>query len=451
VSDGGTTAVVPDRLDRPFHDPLFDRLFPPLASGVHWGLDRVERALGALEHPERCAPVVHVAGTNGKGSVCSTVASILNASGSRTGLYTSPHLVSITERFQVAGEPVGADILVEVADAIRPIILEHQLTFFEAMTVLGFVLFRELEVDVQVIEVGLGGRLDATNVVHPAVSLLTNVADDHAEYLGETIREIAGEKAGILKPGVPAFTTAVDPVVLEVFRARAAEVGTTLTELDPARLVTDLEMDVAHDEFTLLDTPWGNLRLETPLIGVHQATNMLLAVHGAGALPEGLRPSAEAVRRGVASVRWPGRDDVVRREDGTWLFDVAHNAAGIDSLGAVLDRLTLASPRIALVGVLGDKDWRAMLPPLLARVDGAVLTQPPSAPEQRRWDPRDALEVLGPIGEEFDVEVVENFGDALAAARRRAGEGTVVVTGSCHTVGDAMAALGRVPFPAVAE
>lgn len=451
MSEGGTSAVVPERLDRPFYDPLFDRLFPPLSSGVHWGLERVERAVRDLEHPERCAPVIHVAGTNGKGSVCSTVASILSASGLKTGLYTSPHLVSITERFQIGGEPVAADTLVEVADAIRPVIVDRELTFFEAMTVLGFVLFRASQVDVQVIEVGLGGRLDATNVVDPAVSLLTNVANDHAEFLGETIREIAGEKAGILKEGVPAWTTATDPVVLDVFRARAAKVGTTLTELDPTRLVTDLEMDVAHDEFTLQDTPWGELRLESPLIGVHQAANVLLAVHGAASLPEPLRPSVGAVRAGVASTRWPGRDDVVRREDGTWLFDVAHNAAGIHSLAAVLDRLSLGHPRVALVGVLGDKDWRAMLPPLLGRVDAAILTQPPTAPKERRWDPGEALRVLGPIGQEIDIQVVEDFEAAMGAARRKAGDGTVVVTGSCHTVGDAMAALGRVPFPATAE
>jgi len=447
VTDPGTSAAVPTRLDRPFHDPLFDRLFPPLAVGVHWGLDRMRRAVRDLDHPERCAPVVHVAGTNGKGSVCSTVASILNASGARAGLYTSPHLVSLTERFQVGGEPVPEATLVRVAEEIRPVVVKRGLTFFEAMTVLGFHLFRELEVEVQVIEVGLGGRLDATNVVEPTVSLLTNVADDHAEYLGTTIREIAGEKAGILKSGVPAYTTAVDPQVLEVFRTRARDVGTTLVELDPRERVTDLEMDAAHDEFTLLDTPWGDLRLETPLIGAHQATNVLLAVHGAAALPEALRPSRDAVRSGVARVRWPGRDDVERGENGTWLFDVAHNAAGIESLVAVLDRLSLEHPRVALVGVLGDKDWRAMLPPLLGRVDAAVFTQPPTAPAERRWDPEVALSEVAPAVGEVDAVVVEDFSDALIEARRRAGRGTVVVTGSCHTVGDAMAALGRVPFP----
>jgi dihydrofolate synthase/folylpolyglutamate synthase len=446
VSEGGTSAVVPTRLDRPFHDPLFDRLFPPLATGVHWGLDRVEGALADLGHPERCAPALHVAGTNGKGSVCSTAASILRAAGHRVGLYTSPHLVSLTERFQVGGAPVEVETLTRVADGIRPVVVARGLTFFEAMTVLGFALFRELEVDVQVIEVGLGGRLDATNVLTPGASLLTNVANDHAEFLGDTVTERAGEKAGIIKAGVPAFTTAVDPEALAVFRAKARRVGTSLVELVPAEHVVDFAMDVAHDEFTLIDTPWGDLRLETPLIGSHQASNVLLAVHGVGALPEGLRPSAEAVVRGVAEVRWPGRDDVERRYDGTWIFDVAHNAAGIESLAAVLERLDLDPPRVALVGVLGDKDWRAMLPPLLARVDAAVLTQPMTAPQERRWDPDEALASLGPLGDEFDVRVVEDFAEAVAAARSRAGRGTVVVTGSCHTVGDAMALLGRVPF-----
>lgn len=446
MSEGGTSAVVPTRLDRPFHDPLFDRLFPPLATGVHWGLDRVEGALSDLGDPQTCAPAIHVAGTNGKGSVCSTASSILHAAGHRVGLYTSPHLVSLTERFQVGGEPVSSETLMRVADEIRSVVVDRGLTFFEAMTVLGFALFRDLEVDVQVIEVGLGGRLDATNVLRPAVSLLTNVANDHAEFLGDTVAERAGEKAGIIKAGIPAFTTAIDPEALAVFRARAAEVGAALTELDPRTRVVEFAMDVAHDEFTLAGTPWGDLRLETPLVGSHQASNVLLAVHGVGELSEGLRPGREDVVRGVATVRWPGRDDVERREDGTWVFDVAHNAAGIESLAAVLDRLDLDAPRVALVGVLGDKDWRAMLPPLLARVDAAVLTQPTTAPRERRWDPDEALESLGPVGEEFDVTVVQDFGEALGAARSRAGEGTVVVTGSCHTVGDAMALLGRVPF-----
>ncbi len=451
MTEGGLSAfvpaaVVPARLDRPFHDPLFERLFPPLPSGAHWGLERVEAALDDLGHPQRCAPVVHVAGTNGKGSVCATVASILRAAGTRAGLYTSPHLVSMVERFQVGGDPVEEERLVATADGIRDVVVTHGLTFFEAMTVLGFTLFREFGVEVQVIEVGLGGRLDATNVVDPAVTLLTNVADDHAEFLGNTVREIAGEKAGILKPGVPAWTTATDPVVLDVFRARARAVGAPLIELDAAAGIADLHMDAAHDEFTLLGTPWGDLRLETPLVGAHQAVNAMLAVHGVGGLPEPLRPDGTAVRAGVASVRWPGRGDVDTRADGTWLFDVAHNTAGVESLVAVLDRLSLDEPRVALVGVLGDKDWRAMLPPLLERVDAAVLTQPPTAPESRRWDPREALRSLGTPGSRFEAEVVEDFAAAMTAARRRAGRGTVVVTGSCHTVGDAMAALGRVPF-----
>jgi len=461
VSEGGTLAggsgagasgaIVPSRLDRPFHDPLFERLFPPLPAGVHWGLERVHGALEALGRPERCAPVVHVAGTNGKGSVCSVVACILHASGARVGLYTSPHLVSLTERFQVDGHPVDESRLLRVSEEIRDVIVTHGLTFFEAMTVLAFTLFREMEVDVQVIEVGLGGRLDATNVVEPAVTLLTNVADDHAEFLGDTIAEIAGEKAGILKSGVPAWTTATDPVVLDVFRARAAEVDAPLVELAPGTSVVDLAMDARHDEFTLLGTPWGDLRLETPLVGEHQATNVLLAVHGVGALPEPLRPDAESVRRGVAEVRWPGRDDVEQRPDGTWLFDVAHNVAGIESLVAVLDRLGLTRPHVAVVGVLGDKDWRTMLPPLLGRVDAAILTQPPSAPETRRWDPQEALASLLDAGHDFAVEVIPDFDAALGSARERAGTGTVVVTGSCHTVGDAMASLGRVPFPAAQE
>ncbi|NNK64579.1 MAG: bifunctional folylpolyglutamate synthase/dihydrofolate synthase, partial [Gemmatimonadetes bacterium] len=217
-------------MDRPFDDPLFERLFPPLPAGVHWGLQRVEAALEVLGRPERRAPALHIGGTNGKGSVASICASVLRHAGWRVGLYTSPHLCSVRERFQIDGVPIAEDRLIAYADEIRPVVEAHGLTFFEAATVLAFHVFAREGVDVQVVEVGLGGRLDATNVLVPAACALTNVALDHAEYLGDTLEEIAAEKAGILKPGVPAVTAEVRSGPLEVFRSRAVEVGAPLTE-----------------------------------------------------------------------------------------------------------------------------------------------------------------------------------------------------------------------------
>ena len=442
----GTAGLAPDRLDRPFNDPLFERLFPPLPAGVHWGLERVESALADLGDPHLGIPAIHIGGTNGKGSVASTLASVLGAAGRRVGLYTSPHLCSVRERFQVGGRPIDEDRLIELAGEIRTAVVTHGLTFFEASTVLAFHAFRAEGAEVQVIEVGLGGRLDATNVVHPLVSVLTNVAMDHSDFLGDTLTAIAGEKAGILKPGVPAVTAERGAEAFAVFETRAAEVGAPLYRIPPVGH-DDLVIDESHTGFRVSTRHWGVLDVVTPLVGHHQASNAALAIAALARLPDELRPDREALLAGLASVRWPGRDQIEHLDDGVWLLDVAHNTAGVESLCAVIDGVDeLPEPRVALVGVLGDKEWDEMLPPLLSRVRAAVLTQPPSAPELRRWDPEEAGRVARTICPGTPVEVIADFEAALATARELAGQGTVVVTGSCHTVGDALTALGRVPF-----
>jgi dihydrofolate synthase/folylpolyglutamate synthase len=413
----------------------------------------MEAALDELGRPERAAPSLHIGGTNGKGSVASTLASVLHRGGLRVGLYTSPHLCSLTERFQVDGRPADPAVLEAVAAEVRGSVVRHGLTFFEACTVLAFQHFARQQVEVQVVEVGLGGRLDATNVITPKVSVLTNVDMDHADFLGDTREAIAAEKAGILKPGVPAVTAEVGPGPLGVFRRRAEAVGAPLTVLDPGR---DIEAVAVEHDRTLLTVGtvhWGRLRLETPLVGEHQAVNAALAVRALELLPEPLRPrDAAQVLGGVRSVRWPGRDQI-RVVNGTeWLFDVAHNTAGVHSLVRVVKGIDLPSPRIALIGVLGDKTWDEMLPPLLEEVQGAILTQPPSAPPSRRWDPAEAAGRVRSALRDRGVEppwirVQPDFADAVEAAGREADRGTVIVTGSCHTVGDALGHLGLEPFP----
>jgi dihydrofolate synthase/folylpolyglutamate synthase len=446
-ADGGGSQVAPDRLDRPFDDPLFDRLFPPLPTGVHWGLERVRAALADLDDPHLRVPSLHVGGTNGKGSVASTAAAILLAAGRRAALFTSPHLCSVAERFQVDGRPLSPEVLVGYAEEIRGAVVTHGLTFFEASTVLAFHAFAGEGAEIMVVEVGLGGRLDATNVLSPLACALTNVQRDHAEYLGDTLPAIAREKAGIIKPGVPAVTAEIHAPQLDVFRAAAERAGTSLRVLDPGQL-EGLEVGRRHTAFSLETRAWGRLRLTTPLLGRHQATNAALAVALVEALPPALRPDADAVRGGVAGVRWPGRDQIEVVDGRTWLLDVAHNTAGIRSLVELLDRLELPAPRVAVVGVLGDKEWGEMLPPLLGAVSRAVLTQPRSAPPSRRWNPEEARSAVaaGPGAPTCPVEVRPELQEALRRAREIAGAGTVVVTGSCYTVGDALAALGRVPF-----
>jgi dihydrofolate synthase/folylpolyglutamate synthase len=434
--------LAPDRLDRPFADPLVGRLFPPLATGVHWGLERTERALEALGDPHRAYPTVHVGGTNGKGSVTSMTAAVLHRSGRRTGCYTSPHLVSFRERILVDGGPLSEEQLVAYADEVREPVVRYGLTFFEAVTVLAMHAFAREGVEAGVMEVGLGGRLDATNVLRPEVSAVTNVALDHADFLGETLAEIAREKAGIMKPGVPFVTAERDPSILEIFSALAREVGAPLTRTRPENSSV-ARVSAAGTEVEVDTHAWGVLDIRTPLVGRHQAENAALAVEILEQLGPELRPTARHIVDGMRSVEYHGRDEIRIVDGRTWLFDVAHNTAGILSLVDTIDRLELPGPLVALVGVLGDKDWRSMLPPLLSRMDAAILTQPPSAPPERRWNPEEAADQVASLTR---LRVVEDFVPAIEGAAERAGSGTIVVTGSVHTVGSAMRLLGIDPL-----
>jgi dihydrofolate synthase/folylpolyglutamate synthase len=432
----------PDRLDRPFEDPLLVELFPALATNVEWGLERTERALSLLGDPHRAYTSLHVGGTNGKGSVTTSLASIMGAAGHRTGCYVSPHLVSFRERIVVAGEALTEDALRKYAAEARAAVSECGLTFFEAVTVLALHCFAREGVEVAALEVGLGGRLDATNAVLPAVSAVTNVAMDHSDYLGDSLMDIAREKAGIMKPGVPFATTEADPRVLALFEELAEQVGAPMWRVPPGD-VWDAVVTREHTSFRLDTRGWGALTITTPLVGHHQAMNTALAVEVCEHLPDELRPSEAEILLGTASVAHRGRDEVVVLDGCTWLFDVAHNPAGSESLADTLGHLGLPRPLVVLGGMLADKDWGAMLPMLLDCADHAILTQPPTAPVDRRWD---LSEVASSVASNLAARVVEDFAEALDDAKALAGAGTVVVTGSVHTVGGAMRLLGVAPL-----
>ncbi|MFP4622793.1 MAG: bifunctional folylpolyglutamate synthase/dihydrofolate synthase, partial [Gemmatimonadota bacterium] len=403
--------------------------------------DRTRRLLAMVGDPHTAYPSIHIGGTNGKGSVAAIMESVLRHHGRRTGLYTSPHLVDFRERIQVAGQPIGEGELLSAAHALWPAIEREAPSFFEAATVIAFLALRRAAIDLAVVEVGMGGRLDSTNVVMPEVTVITNVAMDHAQYLGNDLATIAGEKAGIIKPGVPVVTAETDPGVLEVLRRAAVERGAPLHVVPPPRAEADLAGTT-----TLLDTAWGELSLRIPMAGRHQALNLAVAVRALELLPLPCRPTREALIHGAAATRWPGRLQTVERGGERWLFDVAHNAAGVDSLVDALTTLQPPRPLVALIGVLGDKDWNRMLPPLFGVVDRVILAEPPSAPDQRRWDPEAVLrKVRSPVR----ADVIRPFSTALREAARHAGAGTVVCTGSVHTVGDAMLELGIAPFPEI--
>lgn len=403
---------------------------------IRWGLRRTRGMLHAVGRPHMAYRSVHVGGTNGKGSVAAMIASVLSAAGQRVGLYTSPHLVAFAERIQVDGQPVDDELVEDCARRLRPVV-EEGATFFETATALAFLCFAEAGVDVVIAEVGLGGRLDATNVLLPEVAAITNVAWDHSDYLGNTLSAIAGEKAGIAKPGVPLVLGRVEPEAGRIIRETAGWVGAPLCQLGYDAGVRRIR--IRRDGTELEYVGPGSaaaIALRCPLIGYHQAWNVGLAALTVENLPEAWRPTPSEIQEGIAGVRWPGRLQIENCNGRTWVLDVAHNVVGVEALAQALTSLDLPSPMALVVAILGDKPWPEMLPPLLALADLSVFTVAPSSPPGRRWD---AGAVAATISS-YAVEVVEDFKAALEHASQLAS--TIVVTGSNHTVGDAMRYLG---------
>jgi dihydrofolate synthase/folylpolyglutamate synthase len=302
-------------------------------------------------------------------------------------------------------------------------------TFFEATTAMGFQLFADAQVDIAVIETGLGGRLDATNVVQPLVAGVTSIGFDHMEWLGETLPKIAGEKAGIFKAGVPAIVGEPDPVVRRVLAEEAARRGAA-----PIRIVAE-EGEATAIRVTAAGTRfrWQGMEVATGLAGRHQVANALVALTMLDALPSPFRVVRESAVAALAEVRLAGRFS----RQGRWIFDVAHNPAGAAVTAETLQAVAPPGPVVALVSVLGDKDWRGILRALAPVVQGFLLTTAPTAPASRAWVASEALEFARTEG--WLAELEPDFDRALERAQTM-GE-TVLVTGSFHTVGDAMARL----------
>jgi dihydrofolate synthase/folylpolyglutamate synthase len=433
-----------DRAGTPRAEEWFLRLFPPLPTSVHWGLDRIRRILTAVGNPQEAYPTLVVAGTNGKGSVAAIWDEVLSAAGFRTGRYTSPHLISFTERIRVEGVPLSESELQELAQELRSPLVRFQPSVFEATTALAFLAFARMGVDVAILEVGMGGRLDAVNVVDPLLTAVTNVGFDHQEMLGSTIAEIAREKAGVFRPGVPAFTGAVRHEAYQVLAEEAAALGIPLGWVRRAPGGSTLSGPRPGTTIHLDTRQWGALELHTPLLGAHQRSNVALAVRALEALPPRLLPSRRAIVEGVGNARLEGRLQFETEGERTVLYDVAHNLDGIQALVDALGELDPPHPRVAVVGMLADKPAAAMLKLLGPAVDRLILTIPPGAPPRRRWDPTawDEASTGAP------VEVLPELDAALAQGRAHLpGAGTLLVTGSFYTVG---AALSQRPASNVA-
>jgi dihydrofolate synthase/folylpolyglutamate synthase len=386
--------------------------------GMRFGLERVERALEALGHPERAFPILQVGGTNGKGSTCAMAAAALRAAGHGTGLYVSPHLVRFNERIQVDGREIDGDALDGATEEIRRACPWHErgapeerLTYFEFATLLAFLHFERAKVDVAVMEVGLGGRLDATTAATPRVAAVARIGLDHVQLLGDSVEAIAREKAGIFKRGVPAVAHAVQPAgALETLRAEAARRGAP---------------------FHVAPADW---RGTIGLAGDHQRGNAGLAAAALRLLDASGLPVPEgAIAEGIATARWPGRLETV----GGVLLDGAHNPDGAAALAAALGALHPGRPVELVFGVLADKDHAGMIAALGPVVRRFHLVAPPSPRARPPAEYREQVERHAPADVHATVE------EAISCARRAAADGALVcVAGSLYLVGAARPLLG---------
>jgi dihydrofolate synthase/folylpolyglutamate synthase len=407
--------------------------------GIKLGLDSMRTVLAAFGDPHRAYPSVHVAGTNGKGSVAAMLTEILAAGGLKAGLYTSPHLVRVEERIRVNGRLISSRDFCRLAGTVKACIerllargeLGAPPTFFEVLTLIAFLYFRERKVDLAVLEVGMGGRFDATNVVTPLVSVITSISRDHQEHLGPTLAAIAFEKAGIIKPGVPVVCGAEARDAVRVVRAQAAEKGAPLTMVFGRTRPLTREKTSGEKMAFHYESEGMSLRLSPGLPGAHQGRNAAIAASAALVLGRAGRSiSRSAIVRGVARARWEGRLETVGRNPRV-LLDGAHNEGGAAALRAFLEELR--PRRLVLVfTMMKDKAVGRVAGRLFPLADRIVLTTIPFA---RAAAPEEILRRTRPFRDRIFVE--PSLPKAIALARAEAGRrGTVVITGSLFLVGE---------------
>jgi len=411
--------------------------------------------LSALNHPEKRFPSVLIAGTNGKGSTAATLASILAGAGIRTGLYTSPHLVRINERIRIDGSTISDDnfaLLHDLVDRtaerlVEEVELPWHPSFFEMLTAIAFEYFAQNKVEIAVLEVGMGGRLDATNVVEPKVSVITDISLDHQKFLGNTIAEIASEKAGIIRQGGAVVTLPQLPEANDV-------IGKTILELDANGVSAvpyvppvspaspdhfDSKVAAARSCYPL-EVMGKQISVETPLLGRYQLRNVALAIAAAEELAkQGFPITPEAIESGIRETHWPGRFQVVpaQAKGPEYIFDVAHNPAGAWALRSTLSALYGDRRLILIFGALRDKaigEMAEILFPLAERVIATQADNPRSATAEEIREAASRVAV--------DIQSTESVREALAQAGQLDRNSVVVITGSIYVVGEAMSRLG---------
>jgi dihydrofolate synthase/folylpolyglutamate synthase len=426
--------------------------------------------LGALGNPEKRFPTVLVAGTNGKGSTSATLASILHTSGLKTSLYTSPHLMSINERIRLNGDPIADDQFAVIHDVVdrtaERLVSEGDLpwhpSFFEMLTAMAFEYFARNRPDIVVLEVGMGGRLDATNVVDPRLSVITDIALDHQKYLGETIAEIAREKAGIIRPNgvvvtlpqLPEANDVIGNAILDA-NARAINAVPFVPPISPGSAplsVSNGQLDRKRQRYPL-DILGTQILVDSPLVGRHQLRNLALAIAAAVELRHlGFSQiTPRSIEQGIRETQWPGRFQVLRPDEDhpEYVLDVAHNPAGAWALRSTLSsaypdvgtgRSLVGCSLTMVFGVMRDKAVQEMTEILFPIADSVIATH---ADNPRAASPAEIRQAAARISGGTNIEEAEDVASALAQARKQAGRsGLIVVTGSIYVVAEAMRILG---------
>lgn len=387
--------------------------------GAKFGLENTLKLAALAGNPQKKLRFIHVAGTNGKGSTCAMLESIYRAAGLRVGLFTSPHLVSFRERIQIDRQLVPENDVVRLVEKFQKLLpqfpKEHHPTFFEVVTVMAMEFFEENKCDLVIWETGLGGRLDATNIVTPLASVITNIALDHQQWLGDTLEQIAFEKAGIIKPAVPVATATDEPSALAVIKKIANEKNAPLTVARPN------------------DPPQINA---TALAGEHQKRNAALAVATAKILQKQIPVSQAQIQQGLKNVQWPGRLQLIEKDGTRYLLDGAHNVAGATVLREALEKQFRSDKKALVLGILEDKDWRHICE-ALAPLAETILAVPVSSNRTARAN--ELAEACRAANPSAKILVCDSLNAALPCVP--AGQ-LAIITGSLYLVGEALESLG---------
>ncbi len=423
--------------------------------GIKLGLKNITALLNLLGNPQSHFNSIHIAGTNGKGSTARMISALLSSAGFRTGLFTSPHLVRFTERITIDTVEITEDDVVRLTQHIRQLLKsasEINPTFFEFITALAFYYFYENSIDWAVVETGLGGRFDATNVLIPKVSVITDIGMDHKEFLGNTLKEIAFEKSGIIKEGIPLVTTMQKDEALAVLLERAKACGSQIYRLGEHFHILNHKLTAQGNSFDFkAEEPFGIFikDIHLPLYGAHQARNAALAIETFLIALQGIKEINEnLIRDCLSKIYFPGRCELKKIKDRWLLFDGAHNAEASAALEKTVyklkEQLNLKSP-VSVVGIMSDKDIEEILAPLLRFSEKVIFTK---ASYNRASDAETLLEVSSQILNKQGLSKMDFFKtDSVSEAIQRAfelstPEDLVVITGSFYTVGEAMESLG---------